>query len=67
MLIGLALGHIAHLETSTARLDERIDAVFAAAVSEAGVLFEQARDRMTTITGIGSGPPSASSPRSAPT
>jgi len=53
VLIGLALDHIAHLETSIARLDERIDAVFATAVSEAGVPFQQARDRLTTITGVG--------------
>jgi transposase len=53
VLIGLALDHIAHLETAIARLDERIDAVFAASVSEAGVPFEQARDRLTTITGVG--------------
>lgn len=53
VLIGLALDHIAHLETAIARLDERIDAVFAASVSEAGVPFTQARDRLTTITGVG--------------
>jgi transposase len=53
VLIGLALDHIAHLETAIARLDERIDAVFAASVSEAGVPFAQARDRLTTITGVG--------------
>jgi transposase len=53
VLIGLALDHIAHLETAIARLDERIDAVFAASVSAAGVPFTQARDRLTTITGVG--------------
>jgi transposase len=53
VLIGLALDHLAHLETAIARLDERIDAVFAASVSEAGVPFEQARDRLTTIIGVG--------------
>jgi len=53
VLIGLALDHIAHLETAIARLDERIDAVFATAISEAGVPFTQARDRLTTITGVG--------------
>ncbi|WP_460683271.1 IS110 family RNA-guided transposase [Modestobacter lapidis] len=53
MLIGLCLDHIAHLEGAITRLDERIDAVFAASVSEAGVPFEQARDRLDTITGVG--------------
>ena len=53
VLIGLALDHITHLEGAIARLDERIDAVFAASVSEAGVPFDRARDRLTTITGVG--------------
>jgi len=53
VLIGLALDHITHLETAIGQLDERIDAVFAASVSEAGVPFDQARDRLTTITGVG--------------
>jgi transposase len=53
VLIGLALEHIAHLETAIARLDERIDAVFDASVSEAGLPFALARDRLTTITGVG--------------
>jgi transposase len=45
MLIGLGLDHIAHLEGAIARLDERIDAVFAAHTGEAGVPFTRARDR----------------------
>jgi transposase len=53
VLIGLALDHIAHLEGAIARLDERIDAVFATSVSEPGVPFDRARDRLTTITGVG--------------
>jgi transposase len=53
MLIGLCLDHIAHLEGAIARLDERIDAVFAASISEAGVPFARARDRLDTITGVG--------------
>lgn len=53
MLIGLALNHIAHLEGAIAALDERIDAVFATAVSEAGAPFTRARDRLDTITGVG--------------
>ena len=53
VLIGLALDHITHLEGAIASLDERIDAVFAAHVSEAGVPFTRARDRLTTIPGVG--------------
>jgi transposase len=53
MLIGLALDHIAHLEGAIAALDERIDAVFATAVSQAGIPFTRARDRLDTITGVG--------------
>jgi transposase len=53
MLIRLCLDHIAHLEGAIAQLDERIDAVFAASVSEAGVPFDRARDRLDTITGVG--------------
>ena len=53
MLIGVALDQIAHLETAIARLYERIDAVFAASVNEAGVPFTRPRDRLTTITGVG--------------
>ena len=34
VLIGLALDHIAHLESAIAHLDERTDAVFAASVSD---------------------------------
>ncbi|MDT0354025.1 hypothetical protein [Pseudonocardia charpentierae] len=36
LLIGLCLEHTAHLEAAIARLYERVDAVFAAHVSEAG-------------------------------
>lgn len=53
MLIGLCLDHIDHLEAAIARLDERVDTLFAAHASEAGVPFEQARDRLDTITGVG--------------
>jgi transposase len=53
VLIGLALDHITHLEGAITRLDERIDAVFAASVSEAGVPFARARDRLSTIPGVG--------------
>jgi len=53
LLIGLSLEHTAHLEAATATLDARIDDVFAANTSEAGVPFERARDRLDTITGVG--------------
>jgi transposase len=53
VLIGLALDHITHLEGAIDRLDQRIDAVFAASVSEAGIPFDRARDRLITITGVG--------------
>ena len=53
LLIGLCLEHIAHLEAAVAKLDESVDALFAANQSEAGVPFAQARDRLDTITGIG--------------
>jgi transposase len=53
LLIGLCLEHTAHLEAAIARLDERIDAVFATHASEAGVPFARARDRLDTITGVG--------------
>jgi transposase len=53
LLIGLSLDHTAHLEAAIARLDERIDAVFATHTSEVGVPFARARDRLDTITGVG--------------
>jgi transposase len=53
LLIGLCLEHTAHLEAAIARLDERVDALFASQVSEAGVPFARARDRLDTITGVG--------------
>jgi transposase len=53
LLIGLSLEHTAHLEAAIARLDERVDVVFAANTSEAGVPFVRARDRLDTITGVG--------------
>jgi transposase len=52
-LIRLCLDHLAHLEGAIAKLDERIDAVFATHTSEAGVPFARARDRLDTITGVG--------------
>jgi transposase len=53
LLIGMCLRHIAYLEGAIAQLDERIDALFATEVSEAGVPFARARDRLDTVTGVG--------------
>ena len=53
VLIRLCLAHLAHLEGAVAELDDRIDALFATATSEAGVPFARARDRLDTITGVG--------------
>ena len=60
LLIGLCLQHTTHLEAAIARLDERVDAVFATQVcqtdGEGGnddVSFARARDRLDTITGVG--------------
>lgn len=63
LLLGLCLEHTAHLEAAIARLDERVDAVFATQVSqpdseddqggEDGVPFARARDQLDTIPGVG--------------
>lgn len=53
LLIGLCLEHTAHLEAAIARLDERVDTLFATHTSEDGIPFVQARDRLDTITGVG--------------
>ena len=53
LLIGMCLQHISYLEGAIGQLDERIDALFATQVSEAGVPFARARDRLDTITGVG--------------
>ncbi len=53
LLIRLSLKHCAHLESATAELDQRVDALFEANTSEAGVPFERARDRLDTIPGVG--------------
>jgi transposase len=53
LLIGLSLKHIEHLEGAIAELDQRVDTVFTTQVSEAGVPFARARDRLDTIPGIG--------------
>ncbi len=53
LLIGLCLDHTTHLETAIARLDDHVEGLFAAHISEAGVPFARARDRLDTITGVG--------------
>ena len=45
LLVGLALGHLEHLEAAIAQLDQRVDQVIAP--------FASARDRLDTITGVG--------------
>jgi transposase len=52
LLIGLSFDHIDHLEVTMARLDEEIDTMFASNTNEAGIPFEQARDRLDTIPGV---------------
>jgi transposase len=53
LLIGMCLEHTSHLEGAIARLDEHVDALFAAHTSEGGIPFVRARDRLDTITGVG--------------
>jgi transposase len=56
LLIGLCLDHLTHIEGAIARLDQRVDTVFATQVSEVGgatTPFVRARDRLDTITGVG--------------
>lgn len=53
LLVGLCLEHTAHLEATIAKLDGKVDALFAANTSEVGVPFERARDRLSTIPGVG--------------
>jgi len=53
LLIGLCREHTDYLDAAIARLDERIDALIAEHTSEAGLPFARARDRLTTITGVG--------------
>ncbi|WP_271215033.1 IS110 family transposase, partial [Pseudonocardia halophobica] len=57
-LIGLSLEHTSYLEGAIARLDDRVDTLFATHTgpdrgSEPGVPFARARDRLDTITGVG--------------
>lgn len=53
LMIGMALEHTSYLEASIARLDEAVDALFAARTREDGVPFNRARDHLATITGVG--------------
>ena len=53
LLVGMGLEHAEYLEAAIARLDERVDALFAAHTNGAGVPFVEARDRLTTIPGVG--------------
>ncbi len=53
LLIEMCLQHITYLEGAIGHLDERIDTLFATQVSEAGLPFARARDRLDTITGVG--------------
>jgi transposase len=52
LLIGMSLDHIDHLEATMARLDDQIEAVFAANTNEAGIPFDRARDHLDTIPGV---------------
>jgi transposase len=53
LMIGMVLEHAEYLEASIARLDDQVDRLFATSTSEAGIPFAEARDRLTTITGVG--------------
>ncbi|MHB1929359.1 MAG: IS110 family RNA-guided transposase [Acidimicrobiales bacterium] len=53
LMIGMALDHAEYLEAAIRRLDHQLDALFAAHLSEAGIPFARARDRLTTIPGVG--------------
>ena len=52
LMIGMALEHVEYLEAAIDRLDKRIDELFAANTSEAGIPFVEARDRLATIPGV---------------
>jgi transposase len=72
LLIGLALDHTEHLEATIARLDERVDTLFAENTGpdrdgEGGIPFARAVTGSTPSPGSGNGPPRRSSPRSVST
>ena len=53
LMADMALDHAEYLDRAIERIDAEIDALFAAAVSETGVPFGEARRRLTTIPGVG--------------
>jgi transposase len=53
LMVGMALEHAEYLDAAIARLDGQVDTLFATNTSEAGVPFVEARDRLTTIPGVG--------------
>lgn len=54
LLIGIVLDHVEHLEAAIARLDAQVDQLMNAGGSEdEPAPFAQARDRLTTIPGVG--------------
>ena len=53
LMADMALDHAEYLDRAIERIDAEIDALFAAAVSETGVPFAEARRRLTTIPGVG--------------
>lgn len=53
LMVGMALEHAEYLERQIARLDNQIDALFAAQVSDNGIPFAEARRRLCTIPGVG--------------
>ena len=67
LLIEMSLDHVDHLEAAMTRLDEKIDAVFAANTSESGVLSPGPVTDSPPFQGSANGPPRRSSPRSAST
>lgn len=54
LLIGMSLDHAEYLEAAIATLDTQVDTLFAEHTSDNDVPFVQARDRLDTITGVGS-------------
>ena len=68
LLIGLCLDHTAHLEAAIARLDERVDTLFATAHRRGrSSLSPGPVTGSTPSPGSGNGPPRPSSPRSGST
>lgn len=53
LMIGMALEHAEYLDAAIARLDQTVDTLFATHTSGSGVPFARARQRLTTIPGVG--------------